>query len=80
MRSMADASVDAVVSDPPAGIAFMGKAWDHDKGGRDAWIGWLTEVMGECLRVLKPGGHALVWAIPRPATGPAWRWRTQASR
>jgi hypothetical protein len=65
MRSMADASVDSVVTDPPAGIAFMGKAWDHDKGGRDAWIAWLTEVMGECLRVLKPGGHALVWAIPR---------------
>jgi site-specific DNA-methyltransferase (adenine-specific) len=29
MRGLADASVDAVVTDPPAGIAFMGKTWDN---------------------------------------------------
>lgn len=62
---MPDASVDAVVTDPPAGIAFMGKAWDGDKGGREAWIDWLAAIMAEALRVLKPGGHALVWALPR---------------
>ncbi|MDB5965172.1 MAG: Adenine-specific methyltransferase [Polaromonas sp.] len=28
MRGMADASVDSVVTDPPYGIRFMGKAWD----------------------------------------------------
>jgi len=28
MRGMADASVDAVICDPPYGIGFMGKAWD----------------------------------------------------
>lgn len=65
LPTLADCSIDAIVTDPPAGIAFMGKAWDSDKGGRDAWIAWLSEVMGQCLRVLKPGGHALVWAIPR---------------
>jgi site-specific DNA-methyltransferase (adenine-specific) len=65
LPSLPDASVDAVVTDPPAGIEFMGKAWDTDKGGRDQWIAWLASVMRECLRVLKPGGHALVWALPR---------------
>lgn len=60
-------SVDSIVTDPPAGIAFMGKTWDTDKGGRDAWIAWLTGVMTEAHRVLKPGGHALVWALPRTA-------------
>jgi site-specific DNA-methyltransferase (adenine-specific) len=65
MAGMADCSVDSVVADPPAGIGFMGKAWDGDKGGRNQWVAWLSEVMGECLRVLKPGGHALVWALPR---------------
>jgi hypothetical protein len=54
-----------MVTDPPSGIAFMGKAWDRDKGGRDQWIAWLAEIMREALRVLKPGAHALVWAIPR---------------
>ncbi|MEV0584061.1 DNA methyltransferase [Nonomuraea sp. NPDC050310] len=65
LRGMPDASVDAVVTDPPAGISFMGKTWDADKGGRAVWVAWLTEVMTEVRRVLKPGGHALVWALPR---------------
>lgn len=65
LQQLAADSVDAVVTDPPAGIGFMGKDWDGDKGGRDQWIAWLASVMRECLRVLKPGGHALVWALPR---------------
>jgi site-specific DNA-methyltransferase (adenine-specific) len=58
-------SLDSLVTDPPAGIGFMGKDWDKDKGGRDSWVSWMTQVMQECHRVLKPGAHALVWAIPR---------------
>jgi len=65
LRTLPSASVDAVVTDPPAGIAFMGKAWDHHRGGRAEWVAWLADVMRECLRVLKPGGHALVWSLPR---------------
>jgi len=74
MRHLPDASVDAVVTDPPAGIAFMGKEWDKDKGGRDQWVAWMTEVARECLRVIKPGGHALVWAIPRTSHWTGWAW------
>jgi len=65
LASLADKSVDSIVTDPPAGIGFMGQEWDSDKGGSDAWIAWLTDVMTECLRVIKPGGHAVVWALPR---------------
>ncbi len=65
LRARPAMSVDSVVTDPPAGINFMGKTWDGAKGGRDAWVAWLQEVMVECRRVLKPGGHALVWALPR---------------
>jgi len=53
------------VTDPPAGIGFMGKEWDHDKGGRKEWVDWMTTIMRECLRVMKPGAHGLVWSIPR---------------
>src|SRR5690606_25759903 len=54
--------------------SFMGKNWGKDKGGRQDWISWMQEVASECLRVIKPGGHALVWAIPRTShwTGMAW--------
>lgn len=58
-------SIDAMVTDPPAGISFMGKTWDSHKGGRKEWIAWLCEVMEEALRVMKPGAYGLVWALPR---------------
>ena len=74
LKTLPSCSVDAIVTDPPAGIAFMGKSWDTDKGGRDAWIAWMQSIAQECLRVIKPGGHALVWALPRTShwTGMAW--------
>jgi site-specific DNA-methyltransferase (adenine-specific) len=74
LRGLEPGSIDAVVTDPPAGIGFMGQDWDHDKGGRAAWIAWMTDVARECLRVLKPGGHALVWALPRTSHWTATAW------
>lgn len=74
MRGMADGCVDAVVTDPPAGIGFMGRAWDRDKGGRDNWIAWMAEVAAEACRLCKPGSHALVWALPRTSHWTATAW------
>jgi site-specific DNA-methyltransferase (adenine-specific) len=37
LKTMSSDSVDSVITDPPGGISFMGKAWDSDKGGRDHW-------------------------------------------
>lgn len=31
LKGLSDASVDALVTDPPAGIEFMGKKWDHHR-------------------------------------------------
>jgi hypothetical protein len=74
LATLPDCSVDAIVTDPPAGIAFMGKDWDKDKGGKTEWVQWMQSVAAQCRRVIKPGGHALVWAIPRTShwTGDAW--------
>jgi hypothetical protein len=58
-------SIEAMVCDPPAGIAFMGKKWDKDKGGRNGWIAWLRDLMRPAFEALKPGAHGLVWALPR---------------
>jgi DNA modification methylase len=74
MATMADNSIDSIVCDPPAGISFMGKKWDGDKGGRNAWIAWMASIAAECLRVLKPGGHAFVWALPRTSHWTATAW------
>lgn len=72
LPTLADNSVDAVMTDPPAGIGFMGLGFDSDRGGRAEWVAWLTGIVAECLRVLKPGGHAFVWALPRTAHWTAW--------
>jgi len=58
-------AVDALVTDPPAGIGLMGRGWDSDRGGRDKWIAWLEGIMRECWRLMRPGAHGLVWALPR---------------
>ena len=50
-------SVDSIVTDPPYGLGFMGKAWDHSVPSSDVWR--------ESLRVLKPGGHLLAFAGTR---------------
>jgi DNA modification methylase len=57
MRTLPDFSVDAVVTDPPYGLSFMGKKWDYDVPSVEVWA--------ECLRVLKPGGHLLAFAGTR---------------
>lgn len=72
LRDMPGNSVYAMVTDPPAGVAFMNKKWDHDRGGRDQWVAWLTERMTEAYRALKPGAHALVWGLPRTSHWTAW--------
>jgi hypothetical protein len=65
LRTLPDECIDALICDPPSGIKFMGRDWDCDKGGSAQWIAWLTQVMREVLRVLKPGAHGFVWALPR---------------
>lgn len=65
LKSLDSNSIDSLVTDPPAGISFMGKEWDSHKGGREEWINWLSQIMKEALRVLKPGAHGLVWSLPR---------------
>jgi len=74
LKTLPENSVDSIVTDPPAGISFMSKGWDSDKGGRDNWIEWMSNIAKECLRVLKPGGHAFVWALPRTTHWTATAW------
>jgi site-specific DNA-methyltransferase (adenine-specific) len=59
MATLPDASVDAVVCDPPYELGFMGKAWDA------SGIAYDLEVWRQALRVLKPGGHLLAFSGSR---------------
>ena len=57
MAGLPEASVDAIVTDPPYGLSFMGKAWDHGVPGEPFWR--------EALRVAKPGAHLLAFGGTR---------------
>ena len=57
LKTLEDNSVDAVVTDPPYGIDFLGKSWDANTGALETYT--------ECLRVLKPGGYILAFSAAR---------------
>lgn len=61
LKQLDENSIQALITDPPAGISFMGKDWDSSEN----FIQKMSVIYAECLRVLKPGAHGLVWAIPR---------------
>jgi len=46
MPTLDACSVDAIVCDPPYGLSFMGKDWDHGVPGEHFWR--------EALRVANP--------------------------
>lgn len=52
-----DDSVDSIVTDPPYGIRFMGKSWDHGVPGIEFWRA--------AYAVLKPGGYLLAFGGSR---------------
>jgi len=57
MTGMADNTIDSIVTDPPYGLTFMGKTWDHGVPGVPYWQ--------EALRVAKPGAFLLAFGGTR---------------
>ena len=57
LKKYPDCHFDAVITDPPYGIEFLGKDWDSNTGAVAVW--------SECLRVLKPGGYLLAFSAAR---------------
>lgn len=59
LRGLPSVSVDAVVTDPPYELGFMGKGWDA------SGIAYDVDLWREVLRILKPGGHLLAFGGTR---------------
>jgi DNA modification methylase len=52
-----EGTVDAIITDPPYGLRFMGNRWDCEVPSVSVWR--------QCLRLLKPGGYLLSFAGTR---------------
>jgi DNA modification methylase len=52
-----DNTFDGMLCDPPYGLSFMGKEWDHGVPSAEVWQ--------EILRTLKPGAFAMVFGGTR---------------
>src|SRR5699024_4021299 len=81
LKTMEDNSVDSVVTDPPYGLSkepdinevlskwLAGEEYDHGHGGfmGKSWDSFVPhpDIWAEVHRVLKPGGHALIFAGTR---------------
>jgi len=59
MSTMDEASVEAIVTDPPYDLGFMGHQWDTHG------IAFTPETWRQALRVLKPGGYLLAFGGSR---------------
>ena len=59
LATLPAACVDAVVTDPPYELGFMGKHWDA------SGIAYRVELWRQVLRVLRPGGHLLAFGGTR---------------
>ena len=57
MKTLGANSVDDIITDPPYGLEFMGKGWDHGVPGIPYWA--------EALRVAKPGAFLLAFGGTR---------------
>ena len=59
LDEMSPESVDAIVTDPPYELGFMGKSWDSSS------VAFMKDTWEHCLRVLKPGGYLLAFGGSR---------------
>jgi len=57
MAGLPEASVDTIITDPPYGLKFMGKQWDHGVPGEPFWEA--------ALRVARPGAMLLAFGGTR---------------
>ena len=58
LKNIEDESIDAIITDPPYNLSFMGKKWDN-KGAPKQFQEWCSAWSIECLRVLRRGGYVV---------------------
>jgi len=65
LKQIPDNVVDTIITDPPYGIAFMGKEWDDFGTDLQRYQEWTKQWAKEALRAAKPGAVMLVFGGSR---------------
>lgn len=69
LAKLPDHCVDAIVTDPPYGIALGGEAWDRfgsdSLSAAETFERWTRQWAAGAMRVLKPGGYLVAFGAPR---------------
>jgi len=67
-------TIDAIVTDPPAGINFFGNNWDNpafyntfkqNGTNRDAFIDWIGKIFSLCHKASKQNATLVTWTLPK---------------
>lgn len=59
IKTIENASVDMVLSDPPYGISFSNLDWD--KMSNSEYSSFMSKYLQECYRILKDGGTCIIF-------------------
>jgi site-specific DNA-methyltransferase (adenine-specific) len=62
---MADEVIDTVFADPPFNLGKEYGTSTDDLQADDTYLTWCHNWLGECVRVLKPGGSLFVYNLPK---------------
>ena len=64
LRAASAASFDAIITDPPYGLAFMASDWDSFVSTVQ-FRNWTTEWLSLARTAIRPGGHIAMFGSPR---------------
>lgn len=74
MKTMPDKSVDAVITDPPYGLDFLGNSWDKEIPN------WIVEARRISKIVIFTTAPTTLWDYPRPDWVAVWHRKHSSSR
>lgn len=64
LNSIGDNSLDCVFADPPFNLGKDYKNGYQDNLNNEDYFSWCFKWLGECARILKPGGALFIYAMP----------------
>lgn len=65
MKTIESDSVDLIFADPPFNLKKLYPSGIDDNLKEQQYIAWCEEWLGECVRILKPGGSFFLWNLPK---------------